>query len=152
MRSVSVALLLLLGACSASAASSDVSVKDAWIRATPPGAPTAAAYATITNHAISSDRLLGGSTAVAGSVEPHQMSKAGGVMRMRPMAGGMAIAASGTVRFAPNGDHLMLIGLKHPLVAGQHVRVTLRFRRAGEVPVDFAVRNGPPGIMGAMHM
>ena len=152
MRPVLAACLIALAASAASAGASDVTVKDAWIRATPPGAPTAAAYATITNPAISSDRLLGGTTAAAGAVEPHQMTKAGGVMRMRPMAGGMAIAASGTVRLTPNSDHLMLIGLKHALVAGQHVRVMLRFRRAGEVPVDFAVRNGPPGLIGEMRM
>ncbi len=154
MRSVfAAALLVLLTSAAAHAAPAQgVTVRDAWIRATPPGAPTAAAYATITNHAISSDRLMGGATAAAGAVEPHQMSKAGGVMRMRPMPGGMAIGSLATVRLSPNGDHLMLTGLKRPLVAGQHVRVTLHFRRAGDVPVDFAVRNNPPGLMGGMHM
>ena len=149
---VAALLMLLTSAAAGAAPPSDVTVRDAWIRATPPGAPTAAGYVTITNHAISSDRLIGGQTSAAASVEPHQMLMTGGVMRMRPAPGGMAIGASATVRLSPNSDHLMLIGLKRPLVAGQHVKVVLHFRRAGDVPVDFAVRNTAPGIMGGMHM
>jgi copper(I)-binding protein len=47
----------------------------------------------------------------------------------------------------------MLIGLKGPLKAGQHVKVVLRFQRAGDVTVDFIVRDGEMvGGMGRMHM
>jgi copper(I)-binding protein len=153
MRSVFVAFVLLLAwGAAAAAPAQGVAVRDAWIRATPPGAPTAAGYAVISNRAISSDRLMDGRTAVAAAVEVHQMSMAGGVMRMRPVQGGLALGASQTVRLSPKGDHLMLIGLKRPLVAGQHVRIVLRFRRAGDVPVDFTVRTGPPSLMAGMHM
>jgi copper(I)-binding protein len=153
MRSVFVALIVLLAWGAAAAAPAEgVVVRDAWIRATPPGAPTAAGYAVISNRAISSDRLMGGTTAVAAVVEAHQMSMAGGVMRMRALPGGLGLGASQTVRLSPKGDHLMLIGLKRPLVAGQRVRIVLHFRRAGDVPVEFTVRTGPPTLMAGMHM
>lgn len=145
MRSSAFAVIALVfvTACSAQSAPSGVKieVKNAWIRTPPPGAPTAAGYATITNHQISSDRLNGASTGVAASVSVHDMDKAGGVMRMRAVEGGLPIAASGTVTLAPNGRHLMLTGLKHPLKAGEHVRVVLRFERAGQVPAEFVVRD-----------
>jgi len=151
MRLAALALAAMVAAPAASAASIDV--KNPWIRATPPGALTAAGYATITNRQITSDRLTGGHTSAAASVEVHSMSMSGGVMRMRPIPGGLAIAASATVTLGPNGDHLMLIGLKGPLKAGQHVRLTLQFRRAGAVTVDFPVLAGPPGApMGNMRM
>ncbi len=145
LASLSAITLLTAGAASAAT----IEVKDAWIRTPPPGAPTAAGYATIVNHAISSDRLTGARASAAASVVPHQMSMAGGIMRMRPMTGGAPIGASASLTFTPNGDHLMLIGLKTPLKAGAHVRITLQFQRAGAVAADFVVRDAAPG---GMHM
>jgi copper(I)-binding protein len=127
------------------AAAADIEVIDAWIRTPPPGAPTAAGYATITNHAISTDRLTGGFSGAAASVSLHQMSMAGGVMRMRPVTGGLPVGASASVSLAPNGYHLMLTGLKAPLKTGQHVRIVLQFQRAGNVAADFVVRDAPGG-------
>jgi copper(I)-binding protein len=138
---------LVLAAASAAAAAT-VEVKDAWIRTPPPGAPTAAGYATLTNHEISSDRLMGAHSAAAG-VALHQMSMTGGVMRMRPVTGGLPIGASASVSLSPNGYHLMLTGLKAPLKAGQHVRIVLQFQRAGDIAADFVVRDAGPG---GMHM
>jgi periplasmic copper chaperone A len=135
------------------AAAATIEVKDAWIRTPPPGAPTAAGYATLVNHGISSDRLTGARASAATSVVPHQMSMAGGIMRMRPMTGGAPIGASASLKFTPNGDHLMLIGLKTPLKAGTHVKITLQFQRAGAVAADFVVRDAAPaGGLAAMHM
>lgn len=143
-------IFAVLVAGSASAAT--IEVKDAWIRTPPPGAPTAAGYATIANHAISSDRLTGAHTAAAASADLHQMSTAGGIMRMRPLPGGLAIGSSATVKLSPNGDHLMLTGLKAPLKAGSHVRITLQFQRAGAVAADFVVRDAAPVGVAGMHM
>ncbi len=139
--------LVLLAAGSAAAAT--IEVRDAWIRTPPPGAPTAAGYATIVNHGISSDHLTGAHTSAAASADLHQMSMAGGVMRMRPLPGGLAIGSSATVKLSPSGDHLMLTGLKAPLKPGAHVRITLQFQRAGAVAADFVVRDAAPG---GMHM
>jgi copper(I)-binding protein len=149
---ISLLAALALGfvvACAAQGAAmaATIEVKGAWIRTPPPGAPTAAGYATITNHGISSDRLTGAYTTAAASAGLHEMDKAGGVMRMRPIAGGLAIGASATVSLDPNGRHLMLTGLKHPLKAGEHVRVVLQFQRAGEVAADFVVRDAAGGGM-----
>jgi hypothetical protein len=134
-------------AAQATAMAATIEVKGAWIRTPAPGAPTAAGYATITNHGISSDRLTGAHTTAAASAGLHEMDKAGGVMRMRPIAGGLAIGASATVSLDPNGRHLMLTGLKRPLKAGEHVRVVLQFQRAGDVAADFVVRDQTAGGM-----
>lgn len=152
MRSSFLAVIALAfvaaGAAGGAAMAATIQVKDAWIRTPPPGAPTAAGYATISNHGISSDRLNGAYSGAAASVGLHEMDKAGGVMRMRPIPGGVAIGASATIKLEPNGRHLMLNGLKGPLKAGQHVRVVLQFQRAGEVAADFIVRDQAGGGMG----
>ena len=153
MRSSFLALVALVALASVAASAAGgaamaatIQVKDAWIRTPPPGAPTAAGYATITNHGIASDRLTGAYSGAAASVGLHEMDKAGGVMRMRPIPGGVAIGASATIKLEPNGRHLMLTGLKAPLKEGQSVPLTLTFAHAGAQQVTAAVAK-----VGAMH-
>ena len=67
------------------------------------------------------------------------MSMDNGVMKMRPVEGGMEIKPGETVTLKPGSDHLMLTQLKHPLEAGKTVEATLQFEKAGTVKVEFAV-------------
>ncbi len=130
----------------------DIRVLDAWCPPTPPGSPTAAGYLTISNQGREADRLLGGSSPAAAQVQLHSMTMQGGVMRMRPVIEGLAIASSATTRIQPGGGlHLMLIGLKRPLKAGERADVTLDFAKAGPVRVDFVVRARDEAAP-AMHM
>lgn len=112
-----------------------------WTKQTAPGQSVGGGFMTITNKGSESDQLLEGSTPVAERVEVHTMSMDGGVMRMRPLRDGLAIPAHGSVALAPGGYHIMLIGLKKPLVLGTHVPLTLRFQRAGNVTVTLAVES-----------
>lgn len=135
------------------ASAATIEIKDAWIRSTTPGMPTAVAYATIVNHGFTSDRLTGARTGAAASAELHQMTTAGGVMKMRAIAGGIAIAGSATVKLSPGGQHLMLVGVKGPMKTGAHVKITFEFQRAGAIAADFVVRDAPPTSgMAGMHM
>jgi copper(I)-binding protein len=110
-----------------------------WARATPKGAPVAAGYLTIKNTGTTADRLVGGSSDAAAKVEVHQMSMDNGVMKMRPIMGGLEIKPGETVELKPQGLHLMFIGPKSPLKQGDHVKATLEFEKAGKVEVDFDV-------------
>jgi copper(I)-binding protein len=133
----------------------DLIITQAWIRATPNSAPTAAAYLTIANRGANPDRLLGGHADGVKTLTPHSMSMAGGVMRMRVLPEGLGIPAGRTVTLGPGGDHLMLEGLTRAFRPGQRVPVRLTFSRAGEVTVAFLVsETGPlPGAgMGKMKM
>ena len=116
----------------------------AWVRPTPPGAPAGAGYVTITNTGARPDRLLGGSSPAVERVEVHEMKLAEGIMRMRPVAGGILVPPGQAVQLAPGGYHIMLIGPKKPFVAGETVPVTLRFDRAGAVRVLLNVTMTPP--------
>jgi copper(I)-binding protein len=115
-----------------------------WSRPNPPGAPTAAGYLTITNTGRHADVLLGGSSPMANTIEVHQMTMAGSIMRMRPVPGGLSIPPGQTVRLQPDGYHLMLIGPKRPFKVGDRIPATLRFQRAGAVTIDFEVEAAAP--------
>jgi len=129
------------------AADGDVSVRDAWARATPPGMSVAAAYMTIVGGA-QADRLVSATTERAGMTQIHVVTEAEGMARMRPVDG-VDVPARKTVLLAPQGLHLMLMNLSRPLVAGERFLVTLTFARAGQLDVDVAVRapdESPPPV------
>ena len=61
----------------------DIKITQPWARATPGGAKVGAGYVTLTNTGKTPDRLIGGTAAVAGVFEIHDMTMTDGVMRMR---------------------------------------------------------------------
>jgi copper(I)-binding protein len=141
---------IALAAGPALAANKPIAVSDGWVRATPNGATTAAAYVTLTNRGQAPDRLLGGETPAARSLQVHEMSMANGVMHMAEVKGGAAIAPGASLKLQPGGWHIMLVGLKAPLKAGDKVAVTLRFEKAGAVVLTLPVKDAPMAGM-AMH-
>jgi copper(I)-binding protein len=81
----------------------------------------------------------------------------GGVMKMRPVEGGLEIKPGETVTLAPSGYHIMFADLKHPLEQGKTVKVTLKFEKAGTINVEYpilAVGASAPGTSagGGMNM
>lgn len=116
----------------------DLTIDSPWARATPKGSPVGAGYLTIKNDGASADRLTGVTVDFA-TVQVHEMKMTDGVMQMREITGGLEIPAHKSVALAPNGDHLMFIGLKHPLAKGETVKATLTFEHAGQVAVDMPV-------------
>lgn len=99
-------------------------VTEAWARATVPGQPVGAAYMKISSS--SHVTLIRAETDVAKQVQVHDMQMHDGVMRMREH-GQLDIPAGKTIELAPGGMHLMLLGLKKPLKAGDAVSVKLTF-------------------------
>ena len=122
-----------------------------WSRPTPAGAVAGGGFLTITNTGKEPDRLLSGATTAADRLEIHEMSVTDGIMRMRALPDGLAIAPGQTVKLAPGGYHIMLIGLKKPLAIGDRVPARLKFEKAGEVEVTFLV-GAPPADGGGSGM
>jgi copper(I)-binding protein len=83
------------------------------------------------------------------------MTMSDGVMKMRPVEGGLAIEPGKTVKLAPGGYHLMMMDLKNPLKQGEKLPITLQFEKAGKVAVTLDVEGvgakGPAGA-GGMEM
>ncbi|MDB5643067.1 MAG: hypothetical protein JWN07_2384, partial [Hyphomicrobiales bacterium] len=121
------------------AQSGPIRIDQAWSRATPGGASVGAGYLRVTNTGSTTERLLGGATDVAARIETHDMKMEDGVMKMRALPQGVEIAPGATVELKPGGMHLMIMGLKQGLKAGEPVPASLQFEKAGAVPVTFNV-------------
>jgi len=117
-------LLCALSACQGSSSNIQISISEAWARATVPGQVVGAAYLSIA--AKQDIRLDAVTTPVAESVEIHTMQIQQGVMRMR-MLEKLDIPAGKKVTLAPGQTHLMLIDLKSPLKAGENITLQLSF-------------------------
>jgi len=116
-------------------------IADPYARATMPQQPSGGAYLTIENRGNTADRLLAAASPVAKSVEIHTMSMQGNVMKMREV-GALEIKPAATITMQPgNGYHLMLIGLRQPLKAGDKVPLMLKFEKAGKTEVTLTVRD-----------
>jgi hypothetical protein len=120
--------------------SASIKIDDPWARATPASAKTGAVYLKVENTGAAPDRLTGGSSPVAASLQVHEMKMEKNVMRMRPLPNGLPIPAKGSVSLSPGGYHIMLTGLKKQLKMGETVPVELTFEHAGKVSVNVPVR------------
>ena len=129
---------LLSLALLATPAFAQIEIDNAWTRATPPGAKTAAGYMTIRNQSSLPDRLIGAASPLAARVEMHVHLHDGDVMRMRQVKG-YDIPANGSLELKPGGAHLMFVDIKRAFKEGEKIPVTLRFERAGEIRVMFTV-------------
>ena len=112
------AALALLGA----AAHAQVTVARPWVRTTVAQQTTSAAYMTITS--AQGGKLVEASSPVAASAEVHEMKMAGDMMKMRAVDA-LPLPAGKPVELKPNGFHMMLMGLKAPLKAGDVVPIRL---------------------------
>ena len=119
----------------------EIEIERAWTRATGPTAQTAAAYVAIRNRGRVPDRLISAASPEVRAVELHDTTMDEGIMRMRPVQGGVVIPPGGNLRIEPDGGgkHLMLVGPKHAFGRGERVPLILTFERAGDVRVEMTV-------------
>jgi periplasmic copper chaperone A len=140
---LAVATVFALGATAAAAHDYKIGaleIGNPWSRAVPKGGQVAAGYLTIKNTGTAPDRLVGGTSSAAGKVEVHEMSMDKGVMKMRPVSGGLEIKPGETVELKPGSSfHIMMTGLKSPIERGKPFKASLTFEKAGPVEVEFTV-------------
>ena len=117
----------------------DITIGHPWTRATPSAAKVAGGYVKLTNGGTAPDRLVGASAEGVEAVEIHEMAVKNDVMTMREVKGGVEIKPGETIELKPASFHLMMMGLKEPFKQGQMIKGTLKFERAGTVPVEFKV-------------
>jgi copper(I)-binding protein len=87
-------------------------------------------------------RLESVTTGLAARVELHEtVSDGSGGMTMRPKEGGFTIAAGKSHELAPGGDHIMLMELAKPAVAGEEVELVLHFADGSTETVTALVKD-----------
>lgn len=98
-----------------------------------------AVYFLLENPGSHPIRLSAASTSVTETVEIHETTMEGDVMRMRPLENGITVAPGETAELRQGGLHIMLLGLTAPLVEGSAIPLTLTFdmlNDAGEIDGD----------------
>jgi len=138
---------VLLCASAMAQAQTDISVGDAWVRATVPQQKVTGAFMQLT--AAQDARLIEVRSSIAGSAELHQMSMTDNVMKMRHIEG-LDLPAGKAVGLTPGGYHVMLFDLKAPVMAGDKIALTLiiegrdKERKAIEITAVARAINGAP--------
>ncbi len=140
-----VAMLL----CAAASWAGQVTVSEAWVTETVPGQDTAAVSLRITSQ--QDGRLVKVSTPAAAGAEIHTMSHENGMMIMRA-TDALPLVAKQEYEIG-TGNHIMLVGLKRPLKAGEKVPLTLTFEFGGKKKETVAVKAEvrPLGTQHEMH-
>jgi copper(I)-binding protein len=126
-----------------------IGVEEPWARASAGAATTGAAYVTLKGGA-QPDALVGVSTPIAASADVHESLTENGVSKMRAIPS-LPVPAGQVVTLAPGGYHIMLVGLKHPLTAGQTFPLTLTFSHAAPVTVEVNVQAMGHGTIPMHH-
>jgi copper(I)-binding protein len=127
-----------------------IEITKPWARASAGGAKVGVVYLTLTSLNWP-DELISAATPVADNVEFHDQTDENGVAKMRAVKE-VAVKAGDTVTLKPGGLHLMLVGLKEPLVEGKRIPLTLTFRKGQSVDIKVPVLGvgaaGPDGETG----
>ena len=117
-------------AASASQASVPLTVSDPWVKAAESG--MSAAFGTIKNTGDKDVTILSASTPASPMVELHEtVMGANGTMQMRAKQGGFVIPANGELKLEPGANHIMLMGLTKPVLAGDEVTFELKTSDGG---------------------
>lgn len=119
--------------------SEHLTISHPWSRATASSQKVGAVFMTIATNGDRTDRLIGGESPDAETVQIHGHSMDGDVMRMRPVDG-VPIPATGEAVLEPGGFHVMLIGLKAPLFEETVIPLTLIFEKAGKVEIEVVIK------------
>ena len=127
MRPIALTLPLVALAACQQAAPKAASVDHAWVRLPAVAGRPGAAYFTLHGGPVD-DRLMAVGSPQAVRAEMHDMSMAGGIMKMAPIEGGLAVPAKGGVTFSSGGKHVMLFDIS-PKVSPQG-KMTLTFAMA----------------------
>lgn len=114
--------LLASALLTALVAHAQVKVDDPWVRATVAPQKATGAFMQLTS--TKAAKVVAASSPVAEMVEIHEMKMDDGVMKMRAVDA-LALPAGQAVALKPGSYHVMLMGLKAPIKAGETVPLTL---------------------------
>ena len=134
-----VCLISALAPVCAASEEAGVSVRDAWIRETPPGMTVMAGYMALRNNTSRPQVLVAASSSGFESAMIHRTIVKDDMAGMVYLSQ-VELAPNANLIFAPGGYHLMLMKPKRTLRAGDQIVINLEFRGGLVLPVAFNVR------------
>ena len=138
--------LLILALLSATTLlASSIEIKDAYVRATPPGLPNSAAFMTVENKTSHDIAIISASSKISKVAELHTHDMKDGVMKMYQVPK-IVVPKNGHTTLQPGGFHVMLIGLHKPLKEGDTATFTLKFENGETKTITAPIKT----VMGGM--
>lgn len=141
--------LLAISSLIGASANAQVTVKDAWIRATVAPQKVTGAFMQITSK--QDMKLIAASSKIADSAEIHSMEMEGDMMKMREIKD-LPLPAGKAIELKPGGMHIMLFGLKKAVKEGEKITLHLTLednkkqRQQVEVRATVKAMNGGMGM------
>lgn len=124
---IAVAALLTLSGCAGTAeapaatstpAGDSLSITDPWVKSAASG--MSAAFGVLENASDTDITITSVSSEASQMIELHEtVENDSGAMVMQEKKGGFVVPAGGSYELAPGANHIMLMGLTAPLVAGE---------------------------------
>jgi copper(I)-binding protein len=126
------AALMLTGCASTSAtaeaapAADSVGIADPWVTSADEG--MSAAFGELSNSSDQDITVVSAESDASSMLELHEtVENDSGEMVMREIDGGFVIPAGGSLTLEPGANHIMLMDLTAPLMAGEEATFTLTF-------------------------
>jgi copper(I)-binding protein len=116
----------------------DLSVTNAWVRATPPGKLMTAAYATLQNTSNETLVVTGVTSDVTEYTSVHETLIDRDRATMRPVQQ-LTLNAGERTDLAPGGTHIMLMKLSEPLTDAQSIDICFTLKNNNSVCNEFPV-------------
>lgn len=136
---IAAALLLATPALAHEINAGDLQIIHPHIPQPPASAKAAGGFMAIVNIGTEPERLIGIESDIAARSELHESRvDANGVGTMAHVEA-LDIPPGGTVSLEHGGLHIMFMGLKRPLVAGELHKGALIFEKAGRVEIEFQI-------------
>lgn len=149
---ITISALLLLS-CGGESVSQQFQVSRAWSRPTPRLATAGVVYLTVVSDREDVLVDVKAPTSIAGAAELHSpiLSSGGesehqhGGVTQESSEIDFVVAPESPLELEPNGKHIMLVGLLHPLETGMVFDLMLEFSSGRELTATVAVTENPPG-------
>lgn len=129
----------------AGSAADDIAVHNAYVRAVPPGTPNSAAFMNLMNNGSSDHAIVRAESGISKVVELHTHKMEGGMMKMTPVEK-IGVGANAKTILKPGGLHVMFLGLKQDVKAGDKVEFKLIFEDGSETTVTAPVKKVMAGM------
>lgn len=120
-----------------------VTVSDAWVRASE--GPMTGAFGVISNSGDADVTVVSASTSASEMTELHEVVMIDGEMKMQQKDGGFVVPAGGDHVLEPGNDHVMVMNMTQPIMAGDDVEITLSLDDGTEVSYTAQAREAEVG-------
>lgn len=133
------------------AQAADLEVVDPWVALSPPGAHATAAFMELNNSGDEPVDVVSAEADGFQKVELHLSVNEDGMHRMIEQER-ITVPAGETVRLAPGGYHVMLIGPERSLEEGEMIAIDLGLGDGGGITVQAPVTPREKAMGGQGHM